>query len=129
MNEKTTSSNKHPAVMFEIMAADQAGLTGFYKAVFGWEIQPGTGGFGYVHFPSEARPLLGGIGQAQPGVAGYEKGIVFYFMVRSAAETLELVTANGGSVVVHPTPVDGYTFANFRDPEGNLLGLIEPFKN
>lgn len=129
MKEKTSTTNKHPAVMFEIMASNQAGLTGFYEAVFGWEIQPGATGFGYIHFPVEARPLLGGIGQAQPDTPGFKKGITFYLMVSSAAETLERVTANGGSVVVPPTPVDGYTFANFTDPEGNLLGLIEPFKN
>jgi len=39
MNSPKPSLNQHPAVMFEIMASDQAKLTNFYSTVFGWQIR------------------------------------------------------------------------------------------
>ena len=40
------------------------------------------------------------------------------------APVLARITAAGGSTNLRPTPVPGHgTFARFRDPDGNLLGL------
>ena len=66
--------NQHPAVMFEIIAVDQEAARKFYSYVFGWSYEGGTGGFAYVRFPVETRPLLGGIGQANSAVPGFEPG-------------------------------------------------------
>ncbi len=118
--------------MFEIMAHDQEKLIIFYSHVFGWKVQKNSEGFAYIHFPPSPPahyPLLGGIGQAKTGVPGYEKGTAFYLRVESIVQTLELVTASGGRTVINRTPVDGYVFGMFTDPEGNLIGLIEPFND
>lgn len=119
--------NRHPAVMFEVIAKDQARAKAFYAAVFGWNYQIGSGGFAYVHFAAEARPLLGGIGQANPDIPGFEPGHNFYLVVDDLAATIDKAVAAGGARFVDPTPVDGYRFAMIRDPEGNPIGLIEPF--
>ncbi len=119
--------NQHPAVMFEIMANDQSNLSSFYSKVFGWQIEPDSAGFDLIPFPPQFRASLGGIGTAQPGVPGYEKGITFYLEADDLEARLALIVQNGGSQVGDITTLDGYTFVNFTDPEGNLMGMIKPF--
>jgi predicted enzyme related to lactoylglutathione lyase/quinol monooxygenase YgiN len=126
-NEVGTGGNEHPSVMFEIIAKDAAAAKAFYQRVFGWRYTVGTGGFAYVHFPAGAPPLLGGIGQADPSTPGFEPGHNFYLLVDSLQPVLDAVTAAGGSILMPPTSIDGYRIAMFRDPEGNPIGLIEPF--
>ncbi|HEY0602492.1 MAG TPA: VOC family protein [Herpetosiphonaceae bacterium] len=117
----------HPVVMFEIMADSQPTLIDFYTGVFGWQVQYNQSGFAYIHFPPATYHLLGGIGKAQPGTVGWEKGITFYIQVEDLQKTLEQVRAHGGTVAVEPVEADGYHFAMFYDPEHNLVGLILPF--
>ena len=123
----TTPGNQHPAVMFEILAKDSTAAREFYQRVFGWQYSLGTGGFAYIHFPAGAPPLLGGIGQADPSTPGYEPGHNFYLLVDSLQPVLDAVNIAGGSTLMPVTSIDGYRFAMFRDPEGNPVGLIEPF--
>lgn len=120
-------SNRHPAVMFEIIASDQVRALQFYEQVFGWSWQFGTGNFGYVHFPFCRPALLGGVGKANTEEPGFKAGTYFYLEVDGLEEALERVEAHGGARYVEPTSVDGYRFAMFKDPEGNVIGLIEPF--
>jgi predicted enzyme related to lactoylglutathione lyase len=113
--------------MFEIIANNQAAIQAFYSQVFGWTYQVGTGGFAYVHFPAEARPLLGGIGQANSAVPGFEPGNSFYLLVDNLDAAIARTLTAGGTEYMAPASVDGYRFAMIRDPEGNPVGLIEPF--
>jgi predicted enzyme related to lactoylglutathione lyase/quinol monooxygenase YgiN len=124
-----TTTNRHPAVMFELIANKQKVLLDFYQAVFGWQYQTGTDGFAYVHFPAGSPALLGGIGQADPSIPGFEPGHNFYHLVDRIEPVLDAVQAAGGSLLMPPTAADGYRFAMFRDPESNPVGLIEPFTN
>jgi uncharacterized protein len=119
--------NQHPAVMFEIIANDQEAARKFYSHVFGWSYVEGTGGFAYVRFPVESRPLLGGIGQANSTVPGFEPGHSFYLLVDDLDATIKRAVEAGGTQHMPRTSVDGYSFAMIRDPEGNPVGLIEPF--
>jgi predicted enzyme related to lactoylglutathione lyase/quinol monooxygenase YgiN len=121
------TTNRHPAVMFELIAKQQKVLLDFYQTVFGWKYQTGTGGFAYVHFPAGSPALLGGIGQADPTIPGFEPGHNFYQLVDRIEPVLDAVVAAGGSLLMPPTAIDGYRFAMFRDPESNPVGLIEPF--
>ena len=127
MSEPSILPNQHPSVMFEIIARDQAKAKAFYRAVFGWHYEIGTGGFAYVQFPLEAAPLLGGIGQAQPNEPGFAPGHNFYLRVACLEDSIEKAVAAGGARFVEPVAVDGYRFAMIHDPEGNPIGLIEPF--
>ncbi len=115
--------------MFEIIAKDQEKAKAFYRAVFGWTYRTGDSGFAYVHFPVNAQPLLGGIGQAQKDVPGFAPGCNFYLLVDDLDATIDKAVRAGGQRFVEATPVDGYCFAMIRDPEGNAIGLIRPFKD
>jgi predicted enzyme related to lactoylglutathione lyase len=117
----------NPLAMFEIMAINQESLIDFYTSVFDWQVERNQDGFAYVHFPPANYSLLGGIGQAKPGITGWGKGITFYIQVDDLRVTLEKVKAHGGLMVVEPVTADGYHFAMFEDPECNLIGIIEPF--
>ncbi|MCV4339523.1 antibiotic biosynthesis monooxygenase [Pseudomonas capsici] len=127
LEETEVAANRHPAVMFEIIARDSAAAKAFYQQVFGWQYQTGTGGFSYIHFPAGIPPLLGGIGQADPAIPGFEPGHNFYLLVDALEPVLEAALAAGGSALMPPAAIDGYRFAMFKDPEGNPVGLIEPF--
>jgi predicted enzyme related to lactoylglutathione lyase/quinol monooxygenase YgiN len=120
-------TNRHPSVMFEIIARKQGPLLDFYRSLFGWNYQFGTGNFAYVRFPGQPQPLLGGIGQADPSVPGFDPGRNFYLLVEDLKAALEQAKKLGGSTYVDPVVVDGYHFAMMKDPEGNIVGLIEPF--
>lgn len=121
-------SNQHPAVMFEVIAKDQASTQKFYSDVFGWEYDSGKEGFSYVHFPLQTQPLLGGIGQTNPRVPGFEPGHSFYLLVDKLETAIARAMAAGGKQHMPPSSVDGYRFAMIKDPEGNAIGLIEPFE-
>jgi uncharacterized protein len=129
VNASHLRENRHPSVMFEIIAKDQQRAKAFYTAVFGWTYEVGTGGFAYVRFPTESTPLLGGIGQMQPGVPGFEPGHNFYLRVDDLDVAIERAVAHGGHRFVEPTSIDGFRFAMIRDPEHNPIGLIEPFSS
>ena len=124
---RPVGTNRHPSVMFELIAEDSAAAKDFYQRVFGWQYQTGTEGFAYIHFPFSTPPLLGGIGQASSD-PGFEPGRNFYLLVDSVEQTLETALTAGASHLMAPTSVDGYRLAMFRDPEGNPVGLIEPFQ-
>ncbi len=119
--------NDHPSVMFEVIANDQEAMKTFYSKVFGWQYQLGEGAFAYIHFGTRTLPLLGGIGAAKPKIPGFEPGHHFYIRVGSLEATIERAVLAGGKTFVPPTEVDGYNFAMIKDPEGNAIGLIEPF--
>lgn len=123
----SSGGNRHPALMFELIARDQAKLQSFYANVFGWTYETGASGFAYVRFASAPRSLLGGIGQAQPNTPGFEPGHNFYLEVDNLEATIAAAVAAGGEQFVPPAAVDGYRFAMVRDPEHNPIGLIEPF--
>jgi predicted enzyme related to lactoylglutathione lyase/quinol monooxygenase YgiN len=125
--QEQIAANSHPSVMFEVIAKDQNRLKQFYAAVFGWQYQAGTGGFAYVHFPRKNPPLLGGIGQAQPDVPGFEPGHSFYILVDDLEAAIQRAVAAGGKRHMDPASVDGYHFAMIQDPEENPIGLILPF--
>lgn len=117
--------NRHPAVMFEIIANDQDKAKAFYSTVFGWRYQSGSAGFAYVHFPLQLRTLLGGIGLADAGVPGMEPGHSFYLLVDDIQAAIDRALAAGGRTHMPVTSVDGYTFAMIKDPEGNPIGLLQ----
>ena len=97
----------------------------FYHQVFGWKYRVGTGNFAYVDFGGAPR-LLGGIGQASTE-PGFAPGRNFYLLVDHVQEALDRAVAAGATVLLKRSTFDIYTVAMFTDPEGNPIGLIEPF--
>jgi predicted enzyme related to lactoylglutathione lyase/quinol monooxygenase YgiN len=121
-----TPTNRSPAVMFEFISKCPSRAQAFYSTVFGWHYDSGTGGFAYVRFPVQVQPLLGGIGQASTE-PGFEPGHNFYLQVENLETTITAAEAAGGALHMPITSVDGYRFAMVKDPDGNPIGLIEPF--
>jgi len=102
-------------------------MKAFYTDVFEWSYDTGTANFAYIQFPDGPPALLGGIGQAQPKVAGFDPGTNFYLLVDDLQAFVDRAVAAGGKGLMPPTAIDGYNFAMFEDIEGNPIGLIEPF--
>lgn len=109
-----------PIVHWEIEAIDPDRQRLFYEQVFGWKISDG--------------PIMliePGLGGPEPGPAGHIREssmsrVSLYIQVRDLAETLERVSANGGTVRSEPFDIPGApTMAMIEDPEMNPLMLIQ----
>jgi predicted enzyme related to lactoylglutathione lyase len=98
-----------------IPAENQAGLAGFYAAVFGWRTRDGRA------FEDASGSVIGHF-STEHAVAG-EAGFRPYVYVESIDETLTRVDAHGGAVVVEPYPEGNLQVAVIRDPAGNVLGI------
>jgi len=103
-----------------IPAPDPAAATGFYSAVFSWQVRISasgggafTDGSGHVigHWVNDRR------------VVGPGAGAIPYIYVDDLAGTLAKVAANGGAVVTQPYPEGNLTVATFADPAGNEIGV------
>lgn len=119
-----------PVVHFEIIGRDPTALRKFYADLFGWEFD--TSGrvsptisnetdYGFVPPPDGAGPVAGGVG----GGASFEPQTVFYVHVPDVHAALRRVEELGGTRVLGPeqSPGGPLVIGQFRDPEGNLIGL------
>lgn len=90
----------NPIVHFEVLGPNHKGLSEFYATQFGWGIQPVMDEYDLV---------------------------IFYIQVPSIDEALASIESAGGETVRERTEIPGMvTYAQFRDPAGNILGLVEP---
>src|ERR1043166_4385822 len=79
----------------EIPATDIKVSANFYEKVFGWNIR--TRGDGATAFDDGVGEVSGAwVLQRKPSP---EPGLLIYVMVDSVAATVDLVTANGGTIV------------------------------
>lgn len=107
-----------PVVHFEIRGRDAAKLREFYSAAFGWGVEEVPGGYQMVDTQS------GGVGIGG-GLSGPEPGVYVYIQVEDPGAHLAKVQALGARVVTEVTVVPGMvTYAEFADPEGNVVGIV-----
>jgi uncharacterized protein len=105
---------------FEINGSDERALGGFYSQVFGWQVQHNPE-YQYGLVSTGDGQVGGGIGRAADGSAP-----VIYIEVDRLEDALATIASKGGSTVVEPTVVPGFVrFAQFKDPAGNVIGLVE----
>jgi predicted enzyme related to lactoylglutathione lyase len=99
----------------QVPATDVARSAVFYQRIFGWQVDPPQPGF-------EAPGLIGQWVTDRPAAPG--AGMLAWIQVDRLSDTLDLVRANGGAVVLPPFP-DGTErlLATITDPAGNALGL------
>lgn len=110
----------HPVVHFEIAGPDGERLIGFYRDLFGWDIQ-GAGPDYWLVTAAEGG-VGGGIMQTRDDMPAY---VTVYASTDDLDGTLERVGELGGETVVPPTEIPGVGFfAMFRDPGGNIIGLF-----
>jgi predicted enzyme related to lactoylglutathione lyase len=113
----------HPVVWFEVLGDDSSKLIAFYRELFGWKIDaPNPAVYGIIE--KQAGGIAGGIGSK----AAHEShpSVTFYVSTPDVARSLETATKLGGEVVRGRTPLSGGPVIGlFRDPEGNVIGLVE----
>ena len=118
-------------VHFEVPFDDGDRARGFYKEIFGWQLQEMpemnytlvTSGPSGDSGPTEAGFINGGMMAREGGPA---QGPVIVVDVDSIDETLEKIGGQGGSTVAPKMSVGGMGFAAYaKDSEGNVIGLWE----
>jgi predicted enzyme related to lactoylglutathione lyase len=120
-----------PVVHFEIIGNDPAKLRGFFSDLFEWECD--TSGtvsdavseptdYGFIDLPAadNGSGIPGGIGGGQ----AYDPHVVFYVGVSDVEAALRKAESLGGERQMGPvTSPNGLVIGQFKDPEGNLIGL------
>lgn len=116
-------------VHFEIPTDDLGRAKDFYGSIFGWQLQD-MEGMDYTivrtvdvdeqQIPKEAGAINGGMMKR----ASDTPAPVITINVDSIDDSLRQVEAKGGSVVRSRQEIPGMgSYAYFKDPEGNILGL------
>lgn len=107
-----------PVVHFEIYGKDVERLRAFYARLFDREIHADNPmSYGLVHTNAGGRGIDGGIaeGEARVNVVAEVDDLQAY---------LDRATSLGGEVVTPVTEIPGMvTFAELRDPAGNVIGI------
>lgn len=110
-------------VHWELMGPDGQTQKDFYGEIFDWKF--GTmGGFdGYHMTEGDDMVVNGAVGQGSEEMPAYQ---CIYVSVDDIESKLQEIEAAGGNTVLPRTELpDVVTFAMFRDPAGNLVGLVE----
>ena len=103
-----------PIVFLDFAGSDTRALADFYSSVFGWDIDEDG------KFDVDVLPTIQGAIREDPA----EQRV--YFGVADVSATLALVEKAGGSIDEPRFEVPGIVVLGlFRDPAGNLLGLVE----
>lgn len=125
-------SKPDPVVHFEIPADDVPRAQTFYHKALGWTINsiPGMG-YTLLHTtPTDADGMVSTPGNINGGMLrrqAHHQHPVLVAQVPDIDASLKAIVAGGGAVVRGKEPVPGVGFAAyFKDPEGNVLGLIQP---
>jgi hypothetical protein len=107
---------------FEIIGKDGAKSREFYSGLFGWQIDASNPMEYGVVSPTE-NGIGGGIAAAQPGGS---PTTVIYVEVDAIQPYLDKAVSMGGKVVTERQVIPGMVaFAQFADPDGNVIGLAE----
>ena len=76
---------------------------------------------GYGMIDTQGRGIDGAIGPARG-----PNQVTFYIEVNDLQESIARIEEAGGKIVVPITEVPGVvTFAQFADPDGNVVGLVK----
>jgi predicted enzyme related to lactoylglutathione lyase len=106
----------------EIPTNDVDKSAAFYTEAFGWQVR--TRGDGERAFDDATGAVSGTWVKNRPIMR--DPGMVTYVMVDSISETSRKIAERGGEIVTGETPIGGgASFALFRDPAGNVLGLYQ----
>jgi hypothetical protein len=107
---------------FEIIGKDGKRSRDFYSNLFGWAIDASNPMEYGIVSPTE-NGIGGGISAAEPGAT---PSTTIYVEVDSVQPYLDKAVSMGGKVVVERQVIPGMVaFAQFADPDGNVIGLAE----
>ncbi|KAB7745202.1 VOC family protein [Nostocoides sp. F2B08] len=106
----------------DIPVADLGAASAFYADLFGWQIAEMPGFEGYPMWQAPNGVSGGGLAPRSEGFTQPRS----YVEVDSIEDTLEKVTAGGGTVLMEKSPISETSWwAIFADPDGNHVGLYE----
>ncbi len=111
-----------PVTHFEVMSKDGKKAQEFYGNLFGWKVNVVEGGYGMVD-TGVKMGINGGIGQVTENLAPHT---VFYVQVEDVQGHLDKAVSMGARVVMPLREIpDMVTYAQFADPDGNVIGLVK----
>ncbi len=114
--------SNNPIVHWELMGPDGDGLKAFYQKIFDWKMSAVPGFNQYFTTDGDGMGVAGAVGASSDDSA-YQ---ALYVQVADIDSTLELIETAGGTTVTPKTEIpDIVTFALFKDPAGNLVGIVE----
>lgn len=117
----------NPVVHFEIGGKNGKKLQGFYASQFGWKIDannPMKYGVVDTRARGKTRGIQGGVFTTP--AEGPSQVVTVYIEVASINPVLKRLEKAGGKVVMPRMVLPGMvTMAQFTDPAGNLIGLVE----
>jgi uncharacterized protein len=107
-------------VHWEVQARDPGAQMRFFGELFGWNVDANNPqNYGMVT-PAGPGSIGGGIGPTMDAPRA-----TFYVQVPSIADTLDKAATMGGQTLMPRTDIGMIVMAQFRDPEGNVIGLVE----
>ena len=112
-----------PIVHWEINTKNPSKVFDFYKNLFGWQINAAQEmEYGLV-LTGTKKGIDGGIG----GIRGDAPNFVtIYAEVDNPQQALDKAVSLGATVVTPVTEIPNMvTFAQFRDPDGNVFGIVK----
>jgi uncharacterized protein len=116
-------------VHFEVVGKDGEKLQRYYGELFGWNVNADNPmQYGMVDAKDNTsmtgdNGIGGGIGQ---GPEGYEGHVTFYVAVPDVEEALQKAESLGGTRVMGPEKImDMVELGQFKDPEGNVIGVVK----
>ena len=111
----------NPVVHFEVLGKDGKQSQEFYANLFGWHIDTNNPmNYGMVDTHAE-----GGINGGVATSDGTPR-VTFYVQVDDINAYLEKVETMGGKTVMPRMVIpDMVTLAQFADPDGNIIGMVE----
>jgi hypothetical protein len=114
-----------PVVHWEIISRDAARLQEFYSSLFGWSINANNPmQYGLVSTGSKTG-IGGGIGAPDPNASSFA-AVTFYAEVDDIEGALNKAVSLGATIVVPVTEIPNMvTFCQFRDPDGNVIGMVK----
>jgi predicted enzyme related to lactoylglutathione lyase len=113
----------NPVTHFEITGKDGKKLQDFYSGVFGWKVNADNPmNYGIVDPADTGGGIGGGISAGDGGTTQ----VTFYVEVDDPDAYLKKIESKGGRTVMPTTEIPGMViFAQFADPEGNIIGLVK----
>jgi predicted enzyme related to lactoylglutathione lyase len=113
---------KHEIVHWEIQALSPSTLHEFYGEALGWDIDANNEmKYGMVASGGPSG-INGGIGGSPAG----RSRVLVYAQVASIVDILARIESLGGKTVMPRTDIGPVVMGLYEDPEGNVMGLIEP---
>jgi len=107
-------------VHWEVQARDPGAQIRFFGELFGWNVDANNPqNYGMVS-PAGPGSIGGGI-----GITTDAPRATFYVQVPSIADTLDKAATMGAETLMPRTDIGMIVMAQFRDPEGNVIGLVE----